>query len=42
MPSEAQQAAQRRRRLLGVGLAFAAGLLLLAVSLLQRHKPYTN
>jgi uncharacterized protein YbjT (DUF2867 family) len=42
MPPEAQQAAQRRRRLVGVGLALAAGLRLLAVSLLQRRKPNTN
>lgn len=38
MPPEAIQTAQRRRRLMGIGLALAAGLLLLAVSLLQRHK----
>jgi len=38
MPPEALQAAQRRRRWIGVGLALAAGLLLLIVSLLQRHK----
>ena len=38
MPPEALQAAQRRRRLITVSLALAAGLLLLIVSLRWRHK----
>jgi hypothetical protein len=42
MPPTAQRAAQRRRRLAGVGLALAAGLLLLAVLLRQRYKLKTN
>jgi hypothetical protein len=38
MPAEALQAAQRRRRLTGVGLAVGAGLLLLGWSLLEQRR----
>jgi hypothetical protein len=42
MPPEALQAAQRRRRLTGVGLAVGAGLLLLAWSLLEQRRKFKS